>query len=205
MWPWKTPYNSWGKPIWELFFISENVFTEKLKYTVKILATTNYNLSRFPCLHSALKIVPINKQPKQKFSSNKTALNVVLIASKNVPRPSCTDCMDFSSTADLKFVPKSTSKFMPLLLSLFLDFCAVSLPRFLCLSPAVRFCLGMHANKCCYPDLLKCILASLLYFLIAQKFSHCSLFSLSQMLIKKWIIFSSSLLLLLSKWPLGLP
>ena len=64
--PGKTPYNSCGKPVWELLFIYENAFTKKLKYTVKIPATTNYNLSRFPFLQSTSKIVPISKQPKQK-------------------------------------------------------------------------------------------------------------------------------------------
>jgi len=64
--PGKTPYNSWGNQF-ESSFISENAFTEKLKYTVKIPTTTNYNLSRFSCLNSTLKIMPISKQPKQKF------------------------------------------------------------------------------------------------------------------------------------------
>jgi len=50
-----------------LMNLSENAFTEKLKYTVKIPATTNYNLSLFPCLNSTSKIMPISNQPKPKF------------------------------------------------------------------------------------------------------------------------------------------
>ena len=56
----------------------------------------------------------------------------------------------------------TASKFVPLLLSLFLNICVFLLMYI--------FALGCMPINVDVPDLLKCILATLLHFLIAQKF-----------------------------------
>ena len=93
----------------------------------------------------------------------------------------------FTTINSIKCCMSSLEKCAQNLLSLFLDFCA-----FLLLYDFSLECMPINV-------------AALLHFLTAQKFSPCSLFSFSQMLMKEWMIFSSSLLLLFSKWPFGLP
>ena len=79
--PGKTPYNSWGKPVQELFFISENAF-----FTVRNIQQNNQQenlqLISFPVPHSKLGItanmVSINVVRPPRFSCPLSTLNAVV-------------------------------------------------------------------------------------------------------------------------------
>ena len=59
--PGKTPYNSWGKPVRELFFISENYLFTVRNIQQKI-SKQIYNLSLFPCLTTIWKLQQTGQQ-----------------------------------------------------------------------------------------------------------------------------------------------
>ena len=75
--PGKTPYNSWGKPVWELLLISEKCFLQWEKYSEKS-ASKLLQLISFSVLNHRLG--------KCADSKTKPAINAVRISLKNVPR-----------------------------------------------------------------------------------------------------------------------
>ena len=75
--PGKTPYNSWGKPVWELLLISEKCFLQCEKYSEKS-ASKLLQLISFSVLNHYLG--------KCADSKTEPAINVVHISLKNVPK-----------------------------------------------------------------------------------------------------------------------
>ena len=80
----KTPYNSWGNPVQEIFFISGKLFYKEAENIVKITTTKITDLSHFCACPPPQKMCQSTKITEHKnfiehnfFTALRTTINVI--------------------------------------------------------------------------------------------------------------------------------
>ena len=132
--PGKTPYNSWGKPVWELFFISGKCLLQRKFFSKKSAKQKFFQQAKIICF-----------QPKRqsenccKSCTDRTDLRTV-----RTVRTAVRTCKDRPRNSCRKSPPRySCWK------SIFSLFCSLNLPFSacsLCCSDLLKCCLGVCAK-----------------------------------------------------------
>jgi len=100
--PGKTPYNSWGKPVWKLLFIFWILLLQWCRnlHSKKTTATSKQSLSQKSCQTPPWFSCPQNR----KITAEITAFKTIRTSRKHC-RNGCTASLEICSFLSSKFVP----------------------------------------------------------------------------------------------------